>query len=398
MPPSQPQVIFKTSPTTNLTTVAGIGIGVFLGLVLLGVAIRTAHRRYRHPDQLLLRQAKLEAFTRRRADTEAEADMDDSGRAARDLCTDRSSVIELTEIVAQAKAAAPLATDADRFSIRTVVYGRQADAALGIEHYLCVSDAELRRLKSLGTEGIRAEFEALGDRTGIECMRYVLDGRAGTSSTLFPNSPFPLDCGPNGLLDERRAASGLGKVLDDFSHDPNAQLAKLQPEHVAALRIYTTAAFSLINAPLRDLERKAQGQPHPLMLTAALIRDAVVRLRAVGAHDPSLANAQIDLWRGLKGVRVAEDFIEQGGTELAPMSTTSDLKVALKYAVSEHSVLLRLRTRSSMERGADIAWLSAFPSEAECLFPPLTYLQPVGESEVALGDVNFRVIVVEPRM
>ena len=35
-----------------------------------------------------------------------------------------------------------------------------------------------------------------------------------------------------------------------------------------------------------------------------------------------------------------------------------------------------------MDRGADISWLSAFPGEAECLYPPLTYLRPTGASTV----------------
>ena len=40
-----------------------------------------------------------------------------------------------------------------------------------------------------------------------------------------------------------------------------------------------------------------------------------------------------------------------------------------------------------MERGADIAFLSAFPGEAEALFPPLTYLKPTGRQHVL--NFNF---------
>ena len=69
----------------------------------------------------------------------------------------------------------------------------------------------------------------------------------------------------------------------------------------------------------------------------------------------------------------------QGGTELAPMSTTSDLSVAMRYSASSTDVLLRLITESFMQRGPDICFLSAFPGEAEFLFPPLTYLQPTGD-------------------
>ena len=34
-----------------------------------------------------------------------------------------------------------------------------------------------------------------------------------------------------------------------------------------------------------------------------------------------------------------------------------------------------------MQLGADLQWLSAFPNEAEILYPPLTYLKPSGKAE-----------------
>lgn len=80
------------------------------------------------------------------------------------------------------------------------------------------------------------------------------------------------------------------------------------------------------------------------------------------------------------------------------MSTTSDVRVAVRYAASEHSVLLRLRTKNAMERGADLAWLSAFPGEHEFLFPPLTFLQHVAMDTVDIGGRPFRVLEMEPRL
>ena len=52
-------------------------------------------------------------------------------------------------------------------------------------------------------------------------------------------------------------------------------------------------------------------------------------LRAVGAESSS-ANEAMDLYRGMRNVDVPNEFLEKGGTELAPMSTTSDLTIALK--------------------------------------------------------------------
>ena len=87
------------------------------------------------------------------------------------------------------------------------------------------------------------------------------------------------------------------------------------------------------------------------------------------------------------------DFRQRGGTELAPCSSTTKVKVALEYSDAAHSLLLKLRTDSFMGRGAAVGFLSAFPAEAETLFPPLTYLQPTGKHE----ELHFgeRTVVVE---
>ena len=172
----------------------------------------------------------------------------------------------------------------------------------------------------------------------------------------------------------------------------------------------STAAFISINGPLRDLERQRRGEPHPLPLTVALLSTAVGKLRAVGAEGPG-SNEAMDLYRGMRGVDAAEEFLERGGTELAPMSTTSSVAVAIHYArgggsgggaaSSGTSLLFRIRTRSSMERGAEISFLSAFPAEAEYLYPPLLYLQPSARGTavtVTLGGQSYKVIEVEPRL
>ena len=82
------------------------------------------------------------------------------------------------------------------------------------------------------------------------------------------------------------------------------------------------------------------------------------------------------------------------------MSTTNDLKVAIRYgATGDNCILLKLRTRSSMERGADLTYLSAFPGEREFLFKPLTFLQPVGApKKLTLAGRAIVVIDVEPRV
>ena len=74
------------------------------------------------------------------------------------------------------------------------------------------------------------------------------------------------------------------------------------------------------------------------------------------------------------------------------VGTYSDLSVAVRYSMSSSSVLLRLVTDSFIKCGADISYVSAFPSESEYLYPPLSYLQPIDKPRVSiqLGDSSFR--------
>ena len=169
---------------------------------------------------------------------------------------------------------------------------------------------------------------------------------------------------------------------------------------VIALRLYTTAAFRTINNGLRDQQRYREGRSHPLPVTVACIKEALGRLRAVAGQSPE-ANTPVVLFRGMKDMRVQGNFLQQGkgGTELAPMSTTSSLKIAMQYAASENSLLLRLKTTNFMDRGPEISFLSAFPAEREFLFPPLTYLRPTGETQtLRVDDATFTVIDVQPQI
>jgi hypothetical protein len=100
----------------------------------------------------------------------------------------------------------------------------------------------------------------------------------------------------------------------------------------------------------------------------------------VGAQeDTEGGHTTVDLWRGMRDTEVTDSFMQHGGTEVAPMSTTTKLEVAVQYSNSAHSLLFKLRTESFMQRGASIQFLSAFPAEEEVLYPPLTFLKPTGK-------------------
>ena len=107
----------------------------------------------------------------------------------------------------------------------------------------------------------------------------------------------------------------------------------------------------------------------------------------------------------MKDVTTTKDFIQNGGTELAPMSTTTSMKVAVQYAKpakSTSSLIFKINTKSFLERGANLAFLSAFPAEDEYLLPPLTCLRPTGKKQEITfesGDTEpekYTVLEVEP--
>jgi len=110
------------------------------------------------------------------------------------------------------------------------------------------------------------------------------------------------------------------------------------------------------------------------------------------------------LWRGLRQVRASNVFLKNGGTEMAFMSTTSDIRVAVRYSMSPHSLLFKIVADDFMSIGASLQWVSAFPAEAEYLYPPLTYLRPTGRSsKIKVKDsagqgVVYTVIEVKPVM
>lgn len=90
---------------------------------------------------------------------------------------------------------------------------------------------------------------------------------------------------------------------------------------------------------------------------------------------------------------------QRGGTEVAPMSTTSNFRVAAQYGLSENTLIFKIKVSNFMQYGAELQWLSAFPGDAEVCYPPLTYLQPTGRTQVVtIGSKRFTVCEVVPHI
>ena len=106
----------------------------------------------------------------------------------------------------------------------------------------------------------------------------------------------------------------------------------------------------------------------------------------------------------MRDLVVTRTFMQEGGSELAPMSTTTDLRVALEYTRMEQgsrdsgaALLFRVLVSNMMQRGADLEYLSVKPSEKEYLYPPLTFLKPTGGVvDVQHEGVLYTVIDVVP--
>ena len=140
----------------------------------------------------------------------------------------------------------------------------------------------------------------------------------------------------NGIRDAGREAVGL----EYFCNHANAKAAELSHAHVIALRIYTTHLFKYLNGPLRDPSFGHGKTPHPLPITMSYLTEGIKKLRAVYViKAKEEATKTTRLWRGMRNLDVGDKFLADnaGGTEVAPMSTTTDMKVAVHYGLSAGS-------------------------------------------------------------
>ena len=244
-------------------------------------------------------------------------------------------------------------------------------------------------------EAIVAEFDACATAEMRECLEYVLHQRAGSSRTIFDNCEYPRDHDEHGVRADRKTASGEGMLLKDFLQHDSAKEANLTIAHVAALRVYTTQAFAVLNEGMRDRARRKRNEPYAFPVTMYLITDAIKKLRVANGdddNDNAEGSSQLDLngadanearelrsssfgalgsssksaarlWRGVSGKLLPDDFLQKGGIEFAPMSTTQSLETAITYSLkrgrdTEQLLLLQLHPGSFLQHGVDISFLS----------------------------------------
>jgi hypothetical protein len=290
----------------------------------------------------------------------------------------------------QACAEATTSSDHDngKYTVHSLTSGKPADMARGLANFMGVDDVMAAKIAADGLQAIREEFEKHGDKEDIERMRYILDGAAEPLEEQGNEGKMKIR--DNGHIN----VDGGGMRLDDFAAHANARAGKLQPKHVAALRIYTSKSFWRINSPLRK-----QQKPHPFPATTLLISQALSQLRAVHApgtdagdssseavsgesSKPTTTNERVEFWRGMRDLKVTPEFMRFGGAELGCMSTSTDMETVASYAASKCPLIFKVVSTSWTNRGCDIKWLSLYPDEAEVLYPPLTYLKPISKSRI----------------
>jgi flagellar hook protein FlgE len=204
----------------------------------------------------------------------------------------------------------------------------------------------------------------------------------------------------NGIRDFGRS----GLKLEYFLNHKKAKQANLSEAEVVAMRLYTTFAYTFMNNPLRDEDRYKRNEPCPLPVTTTFALDGIKKMRKLYAtmevssksNEPNKKEQpqteETVLWRGMRNLKIAREFMKSGGTELAFMSTTTDVNVAVRYSLSPNSLLFKVVSSNFITMGAEVQWLSAFPGEAEILYPPLTYLKPTGRTQVTIQTNELGII------
>ena len=177
---------------------------------------------------------------------------------------------EIRETVAMEKAIGTPSVNSARYvgDPSDLVTGRPVDAVLGLESRMNVSRLghnEYHQLLGKEVEGIRDEVIQLSkslEKSLEICavLRFILDAEGS----------------------EQFVDKGMQSVqLSDLLLHSNAKAANLTLAQVAALRLYTTIVYQLMNDPLRDNARYSQGKTCPLAATTWFASEGIKKLRAL---------------------------------------------------------------------------------------------------------------------
>jgi len=288
-------------------------------------------------------------------------------------------------------AAPPTGEPEAKFQVQNLILGHADEAALGLNAALGIDEEdELPELLALKEKAIIMEFQRHGSAEDKANLNYILACQA-RQEPLPEHIRQQIESGKyhgGAIAGEDFDVGHDGMRFDDFVNHEHSRLARLGRAHVLALRLYTSTSYPCFNKHLRQ-----RTQPHPFKMSVYYLSDGVKKLRSVAAKTDKDFAKEVSLWRGMQNMALADDFRHNGGTELAPMSTSHSKSVAAKYAMSATPLIFHFRARA-LGKGVSIGFLSLYPKEEEYLYPPLTYLSYVGDEE----DGGFNIVEVQPMM
>ena len=286
----------------------------------------------------------------------------------------------------------PGPSQADKFVAVKLILGSADQSDLKEE--LGLEDIrEFASLMSDPLQSMEQEWRSNGSPTDIENFKYITKGRARDP---IPAHMRELLAKPAGPTESDFDAGHDGMTASDFQSLEISVAAGLQLHHVVSLRLYTSNSYPLFNKAMR-----LGTKPHPIRVTLYVLDEALKKMRKVEARqNPATYNQTQYLWRGMKDVDLDLDqFKVLGGTELAPMSTTSTRSVAEAFATGDTRGLIFRYTTRGHSKGVRIDFLSLFPKEEEYLYPPLTNLafDEHVQDEAADPGSRFKIIAVVPQ-
>mmetsp|Transcript_17093 Transcript_17093/g.41162 ORF Transcript_17093/g.41162 Transcript_17093/m.41162 type:complete len:536 (-) Transcript_17093:134-1741(-) len=214
--------------------------------------------------------------------------------------------------------------------------------------------------------------------------------RPGNNTAVVEKPPSSIEAWPSSTVPGYQPGRRLPPTL--MAHDDDAVLDvhdRLQtgstagPETQDTLRLVQNSNSGDMVHPIHHSDNETVG-----------VHTQPSDTRPSDASNNTMTPSKV-LWRGMRDLKATEEFLKNGGTELAFMSTTTDIEVALRYSLSKNSLLLRILPENFMAYGADLQWVSAFPGEAEVLYPPLTYLKPTGRTEkISAKNKNGQILTI----
>jgi len=287
-------------------------------------------------------------------------------------------------------------------SADTRMLAKGLDVAMGYSKAAIQEMQGCDLMKAILDEWNQALDDGFATNLDIECVEYVYREKAGSNSRKWQHNGLVMDHNEDG---SKSMYARCGFTLDDIiMKDEDVVKYNLQKWHVFVLRLYSTAAYWTINSNMRKrtaitaqeaqelLGQMSREAKYPFPLTLLTLKDALLKLRE--KHIDTGEDTEMDLFRGMKDVKLPEEFIRKGGCEFAPCSTTTDVMVALQYSKSDHPIILKVRSKGFHDRGADISFLSVFQSEKEILYPPLTMFRPTKDRKgrirrAEIGNCEF---------